>query len=65
LAGVTATLLLLLSTALAQTPSTDIPAAPRFEIARFAVEGNTLLTQQEIDRAVAPHVGANKDFGDI
>src|ERR1700741_4720715 len=49
----------------AQAPAADIPAAPRFEITRFALEGNTLLRQQEIDRALAPYVGKEKDFGDI
>ncbi|MFH1044846.1 MAG: ShlB/FhaC/HecB family hemolysin secretion/activation protein, partial [Pseudomonadota bacterium] len=45
--------------AVAETPS------PRFEIVRFAVEGNTLLKPQEIEKAVAPFVGGQKDFADI
>lgn len=45
--------------ALAQQPS------PRFEIHRFEVTGNTLLPAPEVDQAVAPFIGANKDFVDI
>lgn len=49
----------------AQAPTADIPAAPRFDIGRFAVDGNTLLKPEDIERAVAPYVGKQKDFGDI
>lgn len=38
---------------------------PRFEIVRFAIEGNTLLKAEDAERAVAPYVGARKDFDDI
>jgi hemolysin activation/secretion protein len=41
------------------------PAPPRFEIQRFLVEGNTLLTQKELDRILTPFSGRNRDFGDI
>jgi hemolysin activation/secretion protein len=44
-----------------QTP----PVAPRFEIQRFLVEGNTLLTQSELDRILTPFSGKSRDFGDI
>lgn len=37
----------------------------RFEIKRFEVSGNTLLPQATIERILAPHRGANKDFSDI
>lgn len=37
----------------------------RFEISRFEVAGNTLLTAGEVERAVAPFTGANRDFGDV
>jgi hemolysin activation/secretion protein len=40
-------------------------APVRFEIARFAVAGNTLLPDHEIDRAVAPYAGKDRDFGDV
>ena len=41
------------------------PAPPRFEIQRFLVEGNTLLTQKELDRILTPFSGKDRDFGDI
>jgi hemolysin activation/secretion protein len=50
--------------ALAQQPAAEIPA-PRFTINRFEVVGNTLLAQAEVERLVAPYVGANRDFSDV
>jgi hemolysin activation/secretion protein len=41
------------------------PAPPRFEIQRFIVEGNTLLSQGELDGTLAPFSGKDRDFGDI
>ena len=41
------------------------PAAPRFAIERFLVEGNSLLAQGELDRILAPFSGKDRDFGDI
>lgn len=38
---------------------------PRFEIRRYLIEGNTLLAAAEIEAAVAPHRGGERDFGDI
>jgi hemolysin activation/secretion protein len=49
----------------AQPAPVDVPAAPRFEIVRFAIDGNTLLKADELERAVAPYVGKQKDFSDI
>ncbi|MBK9160015.1 MAG: ShlB/FhaC/HecB family hemolysin secretion/activation protein [Nitrosomonadales bacterium] len=37
----------------------------RFEITGYTLEGATLLTQSEIDAAVAPYVGKDKDFSDV
>ncbi len=37
----------------------------RFDITRFAIAGNTLLTAAEADAAVAPHAGKDRDFGDV
>ena len=48
----------------AQQPLEAI-AAPRFDINRFEVLGNTLLTPAQVERAVAPHTGKGKDFADI
>ena len=42
------------------------PDAPiRFDIARFDIAGNTLLTAAEAAAAVAPYAGKNRDFGDV
>lgn len=45
----------------------DAPAdgVVRFDIARFNVTGNTLLSPKEVDAAVAPFVGTKRDFGDV
>ncbi|HEY0664522.1 MAG TPA: ShlB/FhaC/HecB family hemolysin secretion/activation protein [Gallionella sp.] len=50
----------------------EAPAAPemeqgvlRFEIVRFVLDGAKLLTQAEVDAAVAPYVGKHKDFSDV
>lgn len=48
----------------AQQPVAPIPA-PRFEIKRFDVEGNTLLSPEVVEKAVAPFAGSDKDFADI
>lgn len=37
----------------------------RFQISRFEVSGNTLLPAAEVERAVAPFAGPNRDFGDV
>ena len=39
--------------------------APKFDINRFAITGNTLLPNEEVERAVAPFTGKQKDFSDI
>jgi hemolysin activation/secretion protein len=44
---------------------TQPPAPARFEIRRYIVEGNTLLSQGTIDKIVAPFSGKDRDFGDI
>jgi hemolysin activation/secretion protein len=41
------------------------PAPVRFEIRRYVVEGNTLLSQKDLDRILAPFSGKDRDFGDI
>lgn len=37
----------------------------RFEIARFEVKGNTLLSQAQIDALLAGYSGKQRDFGDV
>ncbi len=41
------------------------PPVVRFAIKSFIVDGATLLTQSDFDKAVAPYVGMNKDFSDV
>jgi hemolysin activation/secretion protein len=48
----------------AQAPAA--PASdPRFEIRQFVVEGASLLTSDEVDAAVTPYAGPNRDFSDV
>ncbi|OGB74044.1 MAG: hypothetical protein A2496_16950, partial [Burkholderiales bacterium RIFOXYC12_FULL_60_6] len=37
----------------------------RFEIVRYVLEGATLLSQAEINEAVSPFVGKNRNFSDV
>jgi hemolysin activation/secretion protein len=37
----------------------------RFEISRFEVRGNTLLSSADVQAAVTPYTGAGRDFGDV
>ena len=37
----------------------------RFEIARFQIEGNSLLSAQRVQELVAPFVGSGKTYGDV
>ena len=46
-------------------PSAADQAVLRFTINQYVVEGATLLSQKEIDAAVAPYVGKSKDFSDV
>jgi hemolysin activation/secretion protein len=45
--------------------ATTEPDVLRFDITSFTVEGSSLLTQSEIDVAVAPFIGKGKDFSDV
>ena len=55
--------------ALAQAPiqpeAVQTPVELRFDIARYRVEGNTLLPAEQVDQAVAPYAGKGRDFGDV
>jgi hemolysin activation/secretion protein len=42
-----------------------LAADDSFDIARFQIEGNTLLPEAEVQRAVAPLVGEKRVYGDI
>ena len=56
---------------LAQAPAivppeaVQTPVELRFDIARYRVEGNTLLPAEELERAVSAHAGKGRDFGDV
>lgn len=49
----------------AQPDQTAIPEAPRFNIDRFDIQGNTILDAAAVAAAVAPYTGKNKDFADV
>jgi hemolysin activation/secretion protein len=55
----------LLAAAVSAAWAQEAGDALRFEITRFDVSGNTLLSAGEVERAVAPFAGANRDFGDV
>jgi hemolysin activation/secretion protein len=48
----------------AQEPQAVV-APPRFDINRFEVTGNSLLSAAEVNALVGPYTGKNKDFADI
>jgi len=54
----------LLAPLIVSAQQTPVPA-PKFDIVRFVVSGNTLLPAEEVEGAVAPFTGQQKDFGDI
>jgi len=67
-------LLIVPSFALAADAVSAVPAVPatseaeavlRFTINHYVVDGASLLSQAELDAAVAPYVGKNKDFSDV
>lgn len=47
----------------AQTDTSS--GGPRFAIARYKVEGNTLLSAQQVDAALAPFTGQGKTFATV
>jgi hemolysin activation/secretion protein len=53
------------SSAWAQAPGTPVEESPRFDIRRFVVEGNTLVSDEELAKRVAPFVGEKKSFADV
>lgn len=46
-------------------PAMQDDGVPRFEIGRFDVQGNTLLTSAQVQALLAPFTGAQRDFSDI
>jgi hemolysin activation/secretion protein len=64
--------MLLLAGCLLAGAGLDAPAraaepipAPRFDINRFEIKGNTLIPPDQVERLVAPYTGKGKDFADI
>jgi len=50
----------------AQAPgAVQSPVELRFDIARYRVEGNTLLPAEEVERIVSAFAGRQRDFGDV
>ncbi len=49
----------------APEPSQAAPPEPKFQIRGYKIDGATLITQEEIERALQPFTGANKDFADV
>lgn len=54
-------LIVLLAAGVAAAADDDV----HFDIARFQVDGNTLLSETEIQGAVAPFVGSRRVYGDV
>ncbi|MPZ42338.1 MAG: ShlB/FhaC/HecB family hemolysin secretion/activation protein [Betaproteobacteria bacterium] len=42
-----------------------VPPPPRFDIQHFDVQGNSLLSAEEVAEAVGPYTGKSKDFADV
>lgn len=62
------TVLALCALACSSVPAANLePSAslPRFEISRYQVDGNTLVSDAAIARAVAPLTGPQREFGDV
>jgi hemolysin activation/secretion protein len=56
----------ILATAVASAWAQEaVPEAIRFEISRFEVTGNTLLSNDKAQQAVAPFTGKDRDFGSV
>ncbi|MCC7456785.1 MAG: ShlB/FhaC/HecB family hemolysin secretion/activation protein [Nitrospira sp.] len=49
----------------ARPAETAVPEAPRFNIDRFDVQGNSILSAAAVAAAVAPYTGKSKDFADV
>ncbi len=45
--------------------SAENGGAPRFDISRYEVKGNTLLKPDQVDALLAPYTGKQRDFRDV
>lgn len=50
---------------IAEAPIPSNDGGLRFEIRRFVVEGNSLLSPQMTDEVLAPFIGSGRDFGTV
>jgi hemolysin activation/secretion protein len=46
-------------------PTPALAAEPRFDVQRYDVTGNTLLSQERIDRVLAPYTGKQRQLADV
>jgi hemolysin activation/secretion protein len=46
-------------------PPLQVPAEPRFDVQRYDVSGNTLLSKEHIDRVLAPYTGTQRQLADV
>ncbi len=46
-------------------PVATAPATPAFDILEFQIEGNSVLTAADIERAVTPFLGENRQMADV
>ena len=44
---------------------TQVPAEPRFNVERYELTGNTLLSKEQIDRVLAPYIGKQRQLADV
>ena len=43
----------------------SLPAEPRFDVQRYELSGNTLLSKEQIDRVLAPYIGKQRQLADV
>lgn len=46
-------------------PEIQVPPAPKFDISEFKIEGNAIISSEELQALVQPYIGKQKDFGDV
>ncbi|MDP1537853.1 MAG: ShlB/FhaC/HecB family hemolysin secretion/activation protein [Burkholderiales bacterium] len=58
-------IVILVAAASAATAQDAVPPAPKFDIQRFEVVGDTILGADTVQRLVTPFTGTQKDFSDV
>jgi hemolysin activation/secretion protein len=46
-------------------PPAKAPVEPRFDILEYRIEGNSVLSREQIERAVYPHLGPRRTIADV